>query len=328
MSDPRTPAKTQQTPPTPVMVVNNLFLQHRKAIEDALPKHLTPERMIRIALTELRKTPRLQQCDPMSFMGAIVQACQLGLEPGGSLGHCYLIPYGKECQLQLGYRGMVDLARRSGNILSIEARCVYAGDDFEVALGTESAIKHVPRFKTTDIVFVYAVAKLVGGGIQFDAMSIGEINHIRDTYSAGFKRDPKSSPWTSAPDEMAKKTVVRRLFKMLPTSIEIREAIQVDDDEDQHNAKVIDPNYEVLPAAVDMDRFHEAQNGKDAPMQGAAMDADRKLAIEEFERAVGSAKSKGIDAARILNKSVSDVLKGDASAISAATDILSAGMHS
>jgi recombination protein RecT len=281
--------------------------------------------MIRIALTELRKTPRLQQCDPMSFMGAIVQACQLGLEPGGALGHCYLIPYGKECQLQLGYRGMVDLARRSGNIVSISARCVYEGDHFGFELGTEEFITHTPKFSSTNITHVYAVAKLKDGGTQFEIMSIGEINHLRDTYSAGYKRDPKGSPWLTAPDEMAKKTVVRRLFKMLPTSIEIREAIQLDDDEEQHNAKVIDPSYEVLPAAVDMDKFHEALNGKATPMAGAASDADRKIAVDEFNKARFAYKG---NPEKALGKSIDDVLRGDPGAILAAADVLSAGMPS
>jgi recombination protein RecT len=295
------PNQITKAPPPPKMVteVLDVFRTHRKAIEDALPKHVSTDRMMRVALTELRNTPKLMQCDAMSFFGSVVKASQLGLEPGGALGHCYLIPYGREVQLQLGYRGMVDLARRSGNIVSIEARCVYDGDVFEIELGTESKIVHHPKFKSQELAFVYAVAKLKDGGIQFDVMSKGDVEHIRDTYSSGFKNSPRTSPWTTAFDEMAKKTIVRRLFKMLPTSIEIRDAIAIDEDEEQQNAKVIDMNYEVMPAMPDPSKRDALLAGEDAPMAGDIVHtaADRKNAIAELEKAAaGVLKAGGISA--------------------------------
>lgn len=313
------------TPPPAIVQIDGLFKQHRKAIEDALPKHLTADRMMRIALTELRKTPRLQQCDMLSFLGAVVQACQLGLEPGGALGHCYLIPYGKECQLQLGYRGMVDLARRSGNIVSISARAVYPGDKFDVNLGTDEHIQHTPGFGGGEPLLYYAVAKLKDGGIQFEIMGRESIEHIRDTYSSGYKRAPKDSPWTTNFDEMAKKTVVRRLFKMLPTSIEIRQAITLDEEDHQENAKIIDPQYEILPPALDPARGNELRNhavASDRFESQSAMDSDRKMAINAFELSASKIKDAGGDPEKILGMKILDILQSDAATIQMKMDLL------
>lgn len=212
----------------------------------ALPRHVTADRLARIALTEVRKNPKLGQCDQTSFLGAVMQCAALGLEPGGALGHCYLIPFENrrkqrvEVQFIVGYRGMIDLARRSGQIVSLEARAVYAKDKFEVELGLDSRIVHKPDWDAEDrgdITFVYAVAKLKDGGIQFDVMSRREIERVRNA-SAGYRvaeatakkyNKAPDSPWHSHFEEMAKKTVVRRLFKYLPVSIEIQRAVGLDE---------------------------------------------------------------------------------------------------
>ena len=199
----------------------------------ALPKHMTADRLARIALTEVRKTPALGRCDQASFLGAIMQCAQLGLEPGGALGHAYLLPFENrrkgitEVQFIVGYRGMLDLARRSGQILSIEARAVYAADKFHVALGLNPDLTHEPDWEASDrgpLRFVYAVAKLKDGGTQFEVMSRAEIERVRSQSKAG-----QSGPWVSHFDEMAKKTVIRRLFKYLPVSIELATAVAFDE---------------------------------------------------------------------------------------------------
>lgn len=230
----------RQTAPVaakPAPTITALLDTYRDQIAKALPQHVNVDRMMRVALTEYRKSPKLQMCDSVSFIGAVVQAAQLGLEPGGALGHCYLIPYGKECQLQIGYRGMIDLARRSGNIVSISARAVYEGDDFEISLGTDDKLSHTPKFEGRDLKFVYAVAKLKDGGVQFDVMSVADIIQIRD------KHTKNSDAWRSHFDEMAKKTVIRRLFKLLPVSIEMQDALRAEEDGNLH--RVIDVNYEL-----------------------------------------------------------------------------------
>jgi len=207
--------------------VHSLLQQMKPQLEMALPKHLTADRLARVALTAIRKTPRLMGCTRESLAGAIMVAAQLGLEPDGVLGHFYLIPYrngktGKdECQGMIGYRGMVDLARRSGQISTIYATVVREDDAFDYQLGTEPKITHRPQMDTTKpVTHAYAVAKLTDGSTQFDVMSKDEVESIRSR-----SRAKDDGPWITDWDEMAKKTVVRRLYKMLPVSVEIHRAV-------------------------------------------------------------------------------------------------------
>lgn len=213
--------------------VVGLLEQMKGEIARCLPKHLDPERMARIAMTELRKTPKLQECEPMSFIAAIMQASQLGLEPG-ILGSCYLIPFynskaGKmECQFMPGYRGFLDLARRSGQIISLVARSVYENDEFSYEFGLKENIVHKPSLNDRgELVAVYAVALFKDGGHQFDIMSVSEIEKIRAT-----SKSKDFGPWVTNFDEMAKKTVVRRLFKWLPCSVEMQKAVSLDEQQE------------------------------------------------------------------------------------------------
>lgn len=245
-------------------------------IKAALPRHMTPDRMARIATTEMRKVPKLQQCDPMSFLGAVIQCSQLGLEPGNALGHAYILPFdkrekqgngqwktvGTEAQVIIGYRGMIDLARRSGQIVSIEARAVYDGDKFDCVLGLESKIEHIPDWQNANrsqpdkLRFVYAVAKLKDGGVQFDIMSRAEVDGIRAR-----SKSKDNGPWVTDYPAMALKSVVRRLFKFLPVSIEIQTAVGLDE---QAEAGVSQQNR----AIIDGD-FREVQQYDDAPQLGS-----------------------------------------------------------
>lgn len=230
-------------------------------LKAALPRHMTAERMARIATTEMRKVPKLAQCDPMSFLGAVIQCAQLGLEPGNALGHAYILPFDKrekvggqwktvrtEAQVIIGYRGMIDLARRSGQIVSIDARAVYDGDKFECELGLDPRIEHVPDWQNASradpakLRFVYAVARLKDGGLQFDVMSRAEIDAIRAR-----SKSADNGPWVTDYPAMALKTVVRRLFKFLPVSIEIQRAVTLDEQAEsgqtQQNGSIIDGNF-------------------------------------------------------------------------------------
>lgn len=224
---------------TVIDVVRSKKFQAQMAL--ALPKSMTADRLTRIVMTECRKAPALLKCAPESFYGAVLQCAALGLEPGSALGHCYLLPFGNgkdkqgrpNAQLIIGYRGMIDLARRSGQIVSLSAYCVHEQDTFNYKLGLDPDIEHIPasvadRGKVTH---VYAVAKLKGGGVQFEVMSRAEIEAVRKTSKAG-----TSGPWSSHWDEMAKKTVIRRLFKYLPVSIEAVRAVEIDEKTDRGEA--------------------------------------------------------------------------------------------
>lgn len=237
----------------------------------ALPRHMTAERMARIATTEMRKVPKLAQCDPMSFLGAVIQCAQLGLEPGNALGHAYILPFDKrqkvngqwqtvatEAQVIIGYRGMIDLARRSGQIISIEARAVYEGDQFECLLGLESKLTHTPDWQNPNrtrpelLRFVYAVAKLKDGGVQFDVMSRAEVDGIRAR-----SKSADNGPWVTDYAAMALKSVVRRLFKFLPVSIEMQQAVGLDEQAEQgvsqQNSAIIDGNFSEVEPPLELD---------------------------------------------------------------------------
>lgn len=208
-----------------VQTISGMMSKMQNELKAALPEHLDSKRLARIALTELRKVPKLQQCDALSFMAAIMQSAQLGLEPGGSLGHVYLIPYGNQCQFIIGYRGMIELARRSGQIISLTAHEVFENDKFEFEYGLNEKLSHSPAFgERGKLMGVYAIAKLVGGGYQMDFMSNLDVEKIRLTSKA-----KDSGPWKTHYGEMAKKTVIRRLFKYLPVSIEIQKAVQTEE---------------------------------------------------------------------------------------------------
>ena len=213
----------------PMEKMRQLIIERRDQIAMALPQHLTPDRLIRVALTAIAKTPKLLECSQASVIGAVIQAAQLGLDVDGSLGHAFLVPYKSKCQLQIGYRGMIDLARRSGQIISLSAHVVYENDRFDYAFGLEDKLVHVPSIgKPGKPIAVYAVAKLKGGGHQFDVLSIAEIEKARN-HSMTTRSD---SPWNTHWDEMAKKTAIRRLFKYLPVSIEIQRAVGLDEQAD------------------------------------------------------------------------------------------------
>ena len=194
-----------------------------------LPGHMSADRMARIALTEFRKTPKLAECDPMSICASVIMSAQLGLEIG-VLGQGYLVPYwnknlGKhECQFIPGYRGFISLARRSGQIISLAAQIVYENDEFDYQLGLEDKLHHKPaRSNPGKMIAAYAVAKLVGGGHQFLVMFKERIDEVRSKAKAEF------GPWASDYEAMAMKTVVRRLFKWLPCSIEMQKAAIIDE---------------------------------------------------------------------------------------------------
>lgn len=195
-------------------------------IEKALPSHMNPDRLARIALTTFRTTPKLMECSVPSLMGAVMQAAQLGLEPG-LIGHCYIIPYGREATFIIGYKGMIDLARRSGQIQNIYAHAVYENDEFDHELGLEPKLKHKPadgdrgNFKGA-----YAVAHFKDGGYQFEYMPKSEIEKRRNRSAAA---KSKHSPWHTDYEEMAKKTVIRHMWKYLPISVEIQQQAAQDE---------------------------------------------------------------------------------------------------
>lgn len=207
----------------------------QEQIARALPKHCKPDRMIRVALTSLLRTPKLNQVDVNSFAKAMLDLSQLGLEPDGRRVH--LLPFNNnktqtvELQVIIDYKGLVELVRRSGEVLSIHASVVYENDGFEWRQGTEPDIKH--NISLTEDrgkpIAAYAVVKLKDGALQFEVMTYKQIEDIRKRSKA-----KNSGPWVTDWDEMAKKTVFRRLSKWLPMNDALDQAQVIDDQQFEH----------------------------------------------------------------------------------------------
>jgi len=195
----------------------------REQFARALPKHLSPERFQRIAITALTRTPKLQECTPASLMKCLLDLSAMGLEPDGRRAH--LIPYGQECTLIIDYKGLVELIRRSGDVVSIRSETVCERDDFTWESG-EVTHRINWRENRGAVQAVYAEAVMSSGEKQTAVMTIAEVNAIRERSRAG-----KGGPWVTDFAEMAKKTAVRRLSKMLPLSSEIMDHVSRDDDQ-------------------------------------------------------------------------------------------------
>jgi len=214
-------------PTTKVGEFNGILKQMKPQIQMALPRHLDVDRMLRIVLTTVQRTPKLLDCTRDSLLGCIVSCAQLGLEPDGLLGHAYLLPFFNsrrnitECQLIVGYKGLRKLAMQSGEVSSISARVVHEKDEFEYEYGLGEKLRHIPSDADDPgkLIYAYAIFRMKDGGHHFDVMTVREINRIRDR-SKSYQANKGSSPWTTDYDEMAKKTVFRRASKMAPASIE------------------------------------------------------------------------------------------------------------
>lgn len=226
----------------------------KKEIAAALPKHITSDRLARIALTEARKNPELLECNQASFIGAIIQCAQLGLEPGSSLGHSYLVPFNnrkaktKDVQFIVGYRGMIELAQRSSKVSHIVARTVYAEDEFSYEFGSNESLTHKPSQtrQSEKISHFYAIVFLKEGGKIFDVISEGEMQRFKKSLNPS-----DYSPWNTDYESMGKKTVIRRLFKYTPVSIEIQSAVGLDEAAErgeQHNADIIEAEVTTVEA--------------------------------------------------------------------------------
>ena len=205
--------------------VRDLILRSKKAFQLVLPKHIDADRLCRIALSTITTNPKLMQCTEASLLSSLMEAARLGLEPG-VVGQCWLIPYRVKgtmtCQLQIGYQGMLALARRSGEISNVQARIVHDADEFSYEFGLVPKLKHVPSSKADagTVGYAYAIVNLRDGGQQFEVMSRAEIERVRSKAKA--KDD---GPWVTHWDEMAKKTVLKRCLKLCPVSIEAQHAI-------------------------------------------------------------------------------------------------------
>ena len=201
-------------------------------IKKALPSVITPERFTRMTLSALSVNPKLAACTPKSFLGAMMSAAQLGLEPNTPLGQAYLIPYKNrgtdEVQFQIGYKGLIDLAYRSGEVELVQAHIVYENDTFECEYGLDPKLVHKPADKDRgEPIKVYALFKTKSGGYGFEVMSMDDVRKHAEKYSQAYKSG--FSPWKTNFEEMAKKTALKRVLKYAPLKSDFVKAVVQDE---------------------------------------------------------------------------------------------------
>lgn len=223
---------TTQAAAKPQKSMKDLIVSMQGEIQKALPSVITPERFTRMVLTAMSTNPTLGQCTPKSFLGAMMQAAQLGLEPNTPLGQAYLIPFKNkgvdEVQFVLGAKGLIDLAYRSGEITDIQAHEVRENDTFEYELGLTPKLKHIPALKDRGaVILYYAVWHTKSGGYGFEVMSREDVVAHKNKYSKA--ANSSFSPWNTNFDSMAKKTVLKQSLKYAPIKTEFVRAVSQDE---------------------------------------------------------------------------------------------------
>lgn len=261
-----TPAPHAPTPATPTgepTIVDELK-RMTPEIQRALPiQGLSADRIARVILTEVRKNPKLLQCSRATFFGAIMECSQLGLEPGGVLQQAFLIPRKNrdgnlECNLQIGYQGYIELAERDGKVTLI-GRAVYHGELIDIDYGTDERLVHKPSLEgpSGKIIGAYAIAKYKDGRSKFLYLNLEKIEEAKKRSQSG-----KTGPWSTDYDAMAIKTAIRRLFKFLPKSPAIAEALELDEKieiDGTHYPHVEDDVEEAPMEAVEVDPMEGEQ---------------------------------------------------------------------
>ena len=225
-------AQAQSQAITPADNIRNMISKNMTRITQALPDAgLTPERLATVAFLKFRQNPMLLACTPESLVEVIIRTAQLGLDLAIP-NHVHVVPYGNEATFQIGYQGLIELARRSGEIKTISARPVFEGDDFRWSYGLTDELVHRPSDGPQDwdhLTHVYMVAKFTGGGHHFGVMTKEQIEDHRDRYAKGLEKKTRggdyTSPWKTAPIVMALKTIIRQEWKWLPVSIEVRQKV-------------------------------------------------------------------------------------------------------
>lgn len=263
----------------PQTTFKDILQQEWHKISAVIPKQVSQERMFQLAVSAYNQTPELAKCTPVSVLSCILKCAALGVEPSAvdNLGRAYILPYNNrktgctEAQMILGYKGMIDLARRSGEIQDISARAVYEGDFFEYEFGLNEQLKHIPAQDNertpNKLTHVYMVCHFKDGGHYIDVMTRSQVNAIRSRSKSG---SSAYSPWSTDYEAMACKTVIRRAFKFLPVSVEAQKAAATDEATptisnlftppqytvDQDTGEVIDENSDSTPE-VDSEAANE-----------------------------------------------------------------------
>jgi len=205
--------------------VKGYLEKYKGKVISLLPAHVNPDRFFKSALLVISQSPDLQKCTPQSVFTAVLGAAELGIDFIPSKGHAYLIPYKGVATLMPGYRGLIDIAKRSGVVKRIEAHVVYENDYFVIEFGLTPQLKHRPEIRKDRGAYLgaYAVAWYDDNSAQFEYMTEADVEHVR-------KSSKTDRVWNEHPGEMRRKSPIRRIFKYLPCSPDLTKALEYDND--------------------------------------------------------------------------------------------------
>lgn len=271
-------------------VIEHGLRQREDALKAILPSTMPVERFIKTVTIAISKNPDLAECTGESIMVAVMEAAEAGLTPTGSLSRAWLVPFKDKgvpkAQLIIGWMGLIDLARRSGDVAGIDARVVYAGDFFEVHYGTDPKIIHDPDFGVPrtpeNITHAYMTATMKDRTKTFEVMTKAEIDLVRAR-----ARSANKGPWVSDYAEMARKTVVRRGIKYLPLTPEAIAAVERDDEaEFGGEVRIAEPTAKTktLRESLAAQAAEIKPEKKEEPVDGGIM-------VEKFSSAAGGGGS-------------------------------------
>lgn len=295
---------------TKVSTVWEYFEKRKGDIAKVLPKHITVDRLIGVMGYMIKSNPDIASASQASLIAAVIQTCQSGLEPG-NMGHCYYVPFNnrkrdgsvqKEVQYILGYKGIIELVNRAGKAVILSTECVFAKDGFKYAQGLNPILEHIPSTEKDrgDFVGVYCTAKnLIANEKLFVFLGKEEVEKVRKASKAG---NSEYSPWAKWYEEMAKKTAVKRIAKLLPISVEIQRNIA----QDETTKTRIDPDMAALPdetnwsdpGVIDVDPIDPTPETSAELTEGEK--ADAAIANEELKKKKAAAKTTLIAIALLL----------------------------
>lgn len=281
----------------------------KQQLQMALPKHLTVDRLLRVAMTSIQRNPKLLECTQESLLACVMTCAQLGLEPDQFLGQAYLVPFKNnkkgvmECQLIPGYRGYIALARRSGEVQTVSSQVVYEKDHFDFVYGIDDKLEHRPNLNGDrgKPIGAYAIFKYKDGGYSFDFMPEAEIQKVRER-----SKSKDDGPWVTDTDEMRKKTVIKRHSKLAPMSIEFLKAAALEDrafnGESQMDILNADDDKAIDAEVVNTEvaeKFTDTFNDLDQPLLGKYLE----VCANHFKKGVDEIKAGAVEKPEDFKKS-------------------------
>lgn len=259
-----------------------------------LPSIITPEEFCRVALTVIRMNDKLAQCSTLSLMGALMKAAHTGIMPDGI--RAYLVPYKNEASYMLSYKGMIELAMRSGDVAKVESRAIHANDKFTCEFGLEEKLSLVPAWGDRGpLVAVYAMARMKDGSMIVEVMTKEEVDGIRARSKAS-----GSGPWVTDYNEMARKTAVRRLAKYLPQAKDLVTAAGLEEQDEMKPLADVDTSGQTpakgvagLKAALKPKAEEQTATPPPPADAGAPSDPIAKATADKLKRIAARYSGKG-----------------------------------